>query len=144
VLDAAVSTETGLGIKIEETTEQLGDEWIGFDKLIRNFSVGVRYAEKEVDGMLQAINDQTANLMSANEDLVNSASEIIAVQARDVFGEHFTGAMVKEHKQLFMDLAKGGEIAEAAWKSLSKISFNKILEGITDQDIKDKFSELYN
>lgn len=146
-LDAAIASSPGLATYINDITEKIKKQnptLAQNTKLIKQLAVQSYYASTRVDGLNQVLSDQADKLNSSNPREAGAAAELIAAQAKLVFGEHFDSKMVLQYKDLFIAMSKGGPAAAEAWKQLNKISFDTSIVNIDNEALKTDLTNLYS
>lgn len=132
-MDAQITNMTG-GIEVvktwEEQLQNAGSALFNNDKIIKALALTYDDFNKNVDN-LNSVLSQQIDYFSLGEEagqFYYQALVDIANAAEGSFGKHIDTTFVEKHRQLFIDLEKGGEAAAAAWDLLAQKSFELWLE----------------
>lgn len=143
-LDALINAEVGLDIAVKNATQQLSEQGFNVAKnsvMIKQAVIAHNNMNKKVDSLNETLKEQNDNFKNGNKNIqtYRVALSKITSEAKKVFGEHITPEFVEEHKELFEQLAEGGDVATEAWKKISQLSGEAFLNtlDLTEKQIKD-------
>ena len=133
VLDGLISAESGLGVAVERVARSLNDQFSAFAysvASVKNLVVATSKSNDKLAALGKTISDNSGILENASEDSwdYGAALENIALAAKSVFGDKVDPDFVDTHRKLFVDLAKGGEVAQQALMQLSEYYTEKFLQ----------------
>ena len=125
VLDALIESEAGLDVAVDQTTQQLADQGSGLSKnsvLIKQLVLANNQANKNMDNLNETLEEQSDafKLGDKNSAQYRTALSKVTTAAKKVFGSDITEEFVHENRELFEQLAEGGETGQAAYEELGK------------------------
>ena len=132
-LDAAIASEQGLNGVLEEATEHLKEQGIDVEKnsnAIKKLIVNYNSANKAMNKLNKVLEDQGDAFASGEtgSEAYQAALKQITNAAKDAFGEEITEDFVEQHRELFIQLAEGGEVGEQAYAQITSAYGEMVLE----------------